>query len=178
MIYLLGPVTSVDAQLDMAKLPAGLTDVSFTIRLQHENGAHSHVSACKLNYIDDRELRVLGSKGSYVSKTIDIQAQDIFAGKRPIDDLAGWGFEPEANWSTLRNSSGTEVVPSEQERYHDYYAAFARSVRDGIAPPVSAEQGAMTLAVLDAARRKRGRGAADHSLTFGPQAQVQGKRTC
>lgn len=152
MIYLLGPVTSVDAQLDTVDLPEGPTDAGFTIRLVHEGGAHSHVSASKLNHIDDRELRVLGDRGSYVSKSTDIQAQDIFAGKRPVDDLAVWGYEPEETWGILRTYGGAERIPSEQGRYHDYYAAFAEAVRDGTVPPVTAETGARTLAVLDAAR--------------------------
>ncbi len=153
MIYLLGPVARVDAQMDMVEMPEGPTNVAFTIALRHESGAHSHVSACKMNYIDDREVRAIGDKGSYVSNTIDIQAQDIFAGKRPADDPAAWGYEPEANWGTLRTAEGAEVVPSEQGRYHDYYEAFAHAVANGTPPPVTAETGARTLAVLDAARR-------------------------
>jgi predicted dehydrogenase len=111
------------------------------------------VSACKRNFIDDRELRVLGDLGSYVSKTIDIQAQDIFAGKRPIDDLAGWGYEPKENWGILATENGRKVIPSEQGRYHDYYEAFAEAVKTGGEPPVTAKVGARTLAVLDAARQ-------------------------
>lgn len=153
MVYLLGPVTSVDAQLDIVDFPEGPTDVSFSLTLRHENGAHSHVSACKLNYVDDRELRVIGDKGSYVSKSVDIQAQDIFAGKRPADEPAAWGYEPEENWGTLRTAQGAESVSSEQGRYHDYYTAFAAAVRDGNPPPVTAETGACTLAILDAARQ-------------------------
>ena len=158
MVYLLGPVASVDAQLDTVSFPEGLTDVSFTLTLRHESGAHSHVSACKMNFIDDRELRVIGDKGSYVSKTTDIQAQDIFAGKRPADDPQSWGFEPEANWGTLRTADGAVRVPSEQGRYHDYYTAFAAAVRDGTPPPVTAETGARTLAILDAARQSAAEG--------------------
>ncbi len=153
MIYLLGPVASVDAQLDRHMMPGGLTDVAFTMTLRHESGTHSHLSASKLNFLDQRELRVYGDAGSYVSSTIDVQAQDIFAGKRPADDPALWGYEPETSWGTLRTSAGSEIVPSEQGRYHDYYEAFAKAVRDGTSPPVTAEQGARTLAVLDAARQ-------------------------
>lgn len=158
MVYLLGPVVSVDAQLDLVEFAEGPTDVSFTLTLRHENGAHSHVSACKLNFIDDRELRVIGSKGSYVSKTTDIQAQDLFAGKRPTDDPSSWGYEPEANWGTLRTADGAVRVPSEQGRYHDYYSAFATAVRNGTPPPVTAEIGARTLAILDAARQSAAEG--------------------
>lgn len=153
MVYLLGPVAVVDAQMDYAQMPGGLTDVSFTITLRHENGAHSHLSASKLNHIDARELRAYGDKGAYVSSTIDVQAQDIFAGKRPVHDLSAWGYEPEANWGTLFTSVGRETIPSEQGRYHDYYEAFARAVRERTPPPVTAETGARTLAILDAARQ-------------------------
>jgi predicted dehydrogenase len=48
MLSLLGPVKSVDAQLDHFDLPQGKTDVGFTISLRHESGVHSHVSASKL----------------------------------------------------------------------------------------------------------------------------------
>ncbi|MGB0659098.1 MAG: Gfo/Idh/MocA family protein [Mangrovicoccus sp.] len=152
MIYLLGPVSAVDAQMDLHDFPEGLTDVAFTITLRHESGAHSHLSASKMNYLDAREFRAYGDKGSYQSLTTDIQAQDIFAGKRPVDDLEAWGYEPEANWGLLRSAAGTETIPSEQGRYHDYYEAFETAVRTKTAPPVTAQQGALTLAVLDAAR--------------------------
>ena len=153
MIWLLGPVASVDAQMDFVELAQGRTDAGFTIRLTHESGATSHVEASKLNHVDSREFRAYGDLGFYGSSTTDVQAQAIFAGKRPTDDLAAWGYEPKANWGTLHTARGAEVIPAEQGRYNDYYEAFAKAVRDGTLPPVTAEQGARTLAVLDAARQ-------------------------
>ena len=135
MLWLLGPVASVDAQLDQVALPEGPTDASFTLTLRHRSGAHSHISASKVNYLTMRELRAYGDKGSYVASGSDVQAQSIFAGKRPADDLRGWGYEPEANWGVLRTAAGEERVPAEQGRYHDYYEAFARAVRTGGRPP-------------------------------------------
>jgi predicted dehydrogenase len=151
-LWLLGPVISVDAQLDMADLPEGRTDAGFVLTLRHASGVHSHISASKLNRIAVREFRAYGENGSYVSSTVDIQAQDIFAGRRPADDLAGWGYEPEESWGWLRTREGDARIPSEQGRYHDYYEAFAEAVRKGSAPPVTAEDAIATLAVLDAAR--------------------------
>lgn len=153
MIWLLGSVVCVDAQMDFVDLPQGRTDAGFTLRLTHDSGAGSHVEASKLNHIEAREFRAYGDLGFYGSSTTDVQAQAIFAGKRPTDDLAAWGYEPEANWGTLRTAKGVEIIPAEQGRYHDYYEAFATAVRDGTPSPVSAEQGARTLAVLDAARQ-------------------------
>lgn len=158
MIYLLGPVASVDAQLDHVELAEGRTDASFTITLRHVSGCHSHVSASKLNHINLRELRAYGDAGAYVSQGSDVQAQAIFAGKRPIQDLDAWGYEPETNWARLYSAGGVELIASEQGRYHDYYQAFAEAVRTGGEPPVTGEQGSATLAVLDAARLSAERG--------------------
>ena len=151
MLWLLGPVASVNAQLDFVDLPEGSTDASFTLTLWHENGIHSHLSASKINRLAVRELRAYGDGGSYVSSGTDVQAEAIFAGLRPIDDLDGWGYEREALWGTLRTVSGVERVPSEQGRYHDYYTDFARAVIQGGTPPVTAEEAIETLEVLDAA---------------------------
>ena len=152
MLWLLGPVRTVDAQLDQIDMAEGPTNASFTITLRHDSGVHSHVSASKVNHLDIRELRAYGEKGSYVAHSSDVQAQAIFAGKRPVQDPAGWGYEPEANWGVLRTAAGEARVPAEQGRYHDYYAAFARAVRDGGRPPVTAEDGTRVLEVLDAAQ--------------------------
>lgn len=153
ILWLLGPAVSVDAQLDMVELPEGPTDAGFTISLRHESGAHSHLSASKINRLEAKEFLVYGEAGSYVSAGTDVQAEAIFAGRRPADDLMGWGYESEENWGTLRTDAGEERIPSEQGRYHDYYEGFARAVRDNTAPPVTAEEAIRTLEVLDAARR-------------------------
>lgn len=157
-IFVLGPVASVDAQLDWVDLPEGRTDASFCLTLRHESGAHSHLSASKLNRLSQRELRVYGAAGSYASNGTDVQAQAILAGKRPADDLAGWGYEPEAHWGVLRNGEGDCRVASEQGAYHAYYEAFAEAVRTGSAPPVPAAEGVAVLAVLDAARESAATG--------------------
>jgi predicted dehydrogenase len=158
MLWLLGPVVAVDAQLDHVDLPQGRTDASFTITLRHEGGAHSHISASKLNHFNQRELRAYGDKGAFMSHSTDVQAQSIFAGKRPSHNLATWGYEPESHWGTLFTADGPKRVPSEQGRYHDYYEAFARAVADGTPPPVTAEAGAQVLDVLDAARQSTEQG--------------------
>lgn len=57
MRWLLGPVLTVDAQLDRVDLPEGPTDAGFTLTLRHRGGAHSHLPASTLNRINLRELR-------------------------------------------------------------------------------------------------------------------------
>lgn len=157
-LWLLGPVVSVTAQLDMVDLPQGRTDAGFVLSLRHASGVCSYIEASKLNRLDVKEYRAYGDTGSFVVSSSDVQAQSIFAGHRPADDPAGWGYESEACWGILRSATGEDRVPSEQGRYHDYYTAFARAVRDGTPPPVTAEDAVRTLAVLDAARTSASEG--------------------
>jgi predicted dehydrogenase len=152
MIWLLGDVRGVNAHLDWVELPEGPTDAGFCIELEHSSGVRSHVESSKLNHLEVRELRAYGSEGSYRATGTDVQAQAIFAGKRPADDLAGWGYEATDRWGVLATAAGDEPVPSEQGRHHDLYTAFAVAVRGEGPQPVPARDAVRTLAVLDAAR--------------------------
>lgn len=152
MMFLFGPVTSVMAHLDYVRLAKGETDASFHISLSHASGEHSHVSASKLNRFVQRELRAYGSDGAYVSRSSDVQAQTIFAGMRPAQDLLAWGYEPESHWGNLHTAKGSARIPAEPGRYHAYYEAFAYAVRTSGPAPVTATEGIRTLSVLDAAR--------------------------
>ena len=152
MVWLLGDVHSVNAHLDWLDLPTGRTDASFCIEMEHTSGVRSQVESSKVNHIEVRELRAYGSAGSYRSLGTDVQAQAIFAGLRPADDLVGWGYELPDRWGVLATAEGDEPVPSEQGRHHDLYTAFAAAIRGEGPQPVPATEGIRTLAVLDAAR--------------------------
>jgi predicted dehydrogenase len=80
-----------------------------------------------------------------------VQAQAVFAGRRPIEGDA-WGYEAPERWGTLHAATSPVSVPSEQGAYQDYYTQFAAALRGEQAFPVPAEQAVDTLAVLDAAR--------------------------
>ncbi len=139
-------------------LPEGPTDAGFCLELEHTSGVRSHVEASKVNHIEARELRAYGSEGSYRALGTDVQAQAIFAGRRPVDDLEGWGYEEPGRWGLLSTATGEVLVPSEQGRYHDLYVAFAAAVRGEGRQPVPAGDAVRTLAVLDAARLSAERG--------------------
>ena len=152
MIWLLGDVRSVNAHLDWIELPEGRTDASFLIDLEHTSGVRSTVESSKINHLEARELRAYGSEGSYRALGTDVQAQAIFAGRRPVDDLETWGYEEPGRWGVLATAAGEEPIPSEQGRYHDLYTAFAAAIRGEGPQPVPARDAVRTLAVLDAAR--------------------------
>jgi predicted dehydrogenase len=152
VVWLLGPVRSVFAELDHVDLDEGRTDCRFTISLAHASGVRSRVGASKLNRLQERELRAYGSAGSYVARGTDVQAQAIFAGRRPADEGDAWGYDAPEFWGTLRTAAGERRVPSEQGAYQDYYTRFAAALRGDGEFPVPAAEAVHTLAVLDAAR--------------------------
>ncbi|MEA5456762.1 Gfo/Idh/MocA family oxidoreductase [Sinomonas sp. JGH33] len=151
-LHLLGPASQVSAQLDWVALPEGPTDAGFALAIEHEGGVHSHLSASKLNRLVSKELRVLGSLGSYESSYADVQTQAILAGTRPADDRARWGYESPERWGTLRTAAGSKRVPSLQGDYTDYYDKLGAAIECGSPLPVPARQAVETLRVLDAAR--------------------------
>jgi predicted dehydrogenase len=152
MLWLLGPARTVYAGLDHVEPAGGRTDCRFALSLTHADGVHSRVSASKINYLEDRELRAYGSGGSYVAHGTDVQAQAVFAGRRPVDEGDTWGYDAPEHWGTLHTAAGSRQVPSERGAYQDYYTRFAAALRGDGDFPVPAEQAVHTLEVLDAAR--------------------------
>ena len=153
MLWLLGPATHVYATLDWTDRFGEPTDCGFFLTLTHSSGAVSTVSASKLNHSTTRELRAYGSEGSYIASGADVQADALFAGRRPAMEHATWGIDVPENWGTLAVAGGRTRVPSAQGNYAGFYTEFARAVRDGEPGPVPAAEGVRTLEVLDAARR-------------------------
>ncbi len=152
-LWLFGAVDDVYADLDWVGENDQRTDAGFALVLHHRAGVHSHLSASKVNALISRELRLLGSGGSYVSDQTDVQAQAVFAGLRPSQDPAGWGYEARPRWGSLTVPGAAPLeIPSEQGRYHDFYSQFARACAGSAAEPVPAIEGLAVLEVLDAAR--------------------------
>ncbi len=152
MIWLLGPVASVYAELDHVDLPGGRTDSGFTLSLTHRSGVSSRVTAGKLNRLIEKSWRAYGSDGSYLAFGTDVQTQALLAGRSPVAEGEQWGLEDPAHWGVLRTAQGEETVPSARGTYQDYYTAFAAAARGEGPLPVSAADGIQLLEVLDAAR--------------------------
>ena len=152
VLWLLGPARCVYAELDHLDLDGGRTDCRFTVSLTHASGVRSRVSSSKANHRDDRELRAYGSGGSYLARSTDVQAQAVFAGKRPADEGDAWGYDAPEHWGTLNTAAGSASVPSEQGAYQDYYTRFAAALAGDGDFPVPAAEAVHTLEVLDAAR--------------------------
>lgn len=149
-LALFGSVLSVYAESDVRRPGAEADDDTF-IALTHTNGVRSHLWMSATAAQLGPRFRVLGSDGAYVKYGLDPQEAALRAGERPSPDVP-WGVEPESAWGTIGAGGDTHTVPTLDGDYPAFYAALARSLRDGTPPPVTAPEAAAALRVLEAAR--------------------------
>ncbi|WP_433547480.1 Gfo/Idh/MocA family protein [Streptomyces sp. CA-294286] len=160
-LTLFGPVTHVYAESDVRRPGAEADDDTF-LALTHANGVRSHLYVSATTAQLGPRFRVLGSRAGYVKYGLDPQEAALREGRRPTDPDTTWGEEPKEMWGRVGAgesplSGGGTPVPTVHGDYPAYYAAVARSLRDGTEPPVTALQAADALAVLEAARESAAR---------------------
>jgi scyllo-inositol 2-dehydrogenase (NADP+) len=156
-LTLFGPVTQVYAESDVRRPGAEADDDTF-FALTHAGGVRSHLYVSATTAQLGPRFRVLGSTAGYVKYGLDPQEAALREGRRPGTADEAWGIEPESQWGRMGAgesplTGGGTPVPTEAGDYPAYYAAVAGALRTGTAPPVTAEQAAAALEVLEAARR-------------------------
>ncbi|MEU3598476.1 Gfo/Idh/MocA family oxidoreductase [Streptomyces sp. NPDC006798] len=154
-LTLFGPVVRVYAEADVRRVGAEADDDTF-FALTHANGVRSHLWVSSTAALLGPRFRVLGSRAGFVSYGLDPQEAALRAGRRPGGGEP-WGVVDEALWGRIGAgesppAGGGEPVPSVPGDYPAYYELVARALREGTPPPVTAEQAALTLAILEAAR--------------------------
>jgi scyllo-inositol 2-dehydrogenase (NADP+) len=148
-LFLFGRPRTVYAEV-AARRPGAVVDDDAFIALEHEGGITSHLWASAVAAAPGPRLRVLGTAAGYVKEGLDIQEEALRAGGDP--GAAGWGKEPEQRWGVLFGGAGRRRIETEPGRWADFYAGVVRAIRDGAAPPVSAQSAVEVMEVLDAAR--------------------------
>ncbi|WP_328538593.1 Gfo/Idh/MocA family protein [Streptomyces sp. NBC_00344] len=155
-LVLFGPAASVYAESDVRRPGAKADDDTF-IAITHVNGVRSHLYASATAAQLGPRFRALGSAAGYVKYGLDPQEAALRDGKRP-SGAAGWGEEPESQWGHLGSgesalTGGGTPVPTLPGDYPAFYAAVSQALRTGGRPPVTADEAAAALDVLEAARR-------------------------
>ncbi|MFJ7900621.1 Gfo/Idh/MocA family oxidoreductase [Streptomyces sp. NPDC096198] len=153
-LTLFGPAASVYAETDIRRPGAQADDDTF-IAVTHTSGVRSHLYVSATTAQLGPRFRVLGSRAGYVKYGLDPQEAALREGSRPGQD---WGGEPESLWGRLGAgesplTGGGRPVPTLPGDYPAYYAAIARALRNGGPNPVTAQEAAAALDVLEAARR-------------------------
>jgi scyllo-inositol 2-dehydrogenase (NADP+) len=150
-VQLLGPVSSVYAELDVRRPHAVVEDDVF-VALQHAGGARSHLWAGVYAADGPPRFRVLGDAGAFVSYGLDPQEDQLRAGATPGDP--GFGQRREGDAARFHDGSAPDSsgVPMEAGRWADYYAGVTAAIRTGVASPVTATEAIGVLDLLEAAR--------------------------
>jgi predicted dehydrogenase len=95
-------------------------------------------------------MRLLGLGGTYEIDGLDSQEEALAAGVRPGE--GEWGRTPPGAWGRLGDGIGTRPVETEPGDYPAFYAGVARSLRDGVPPPVDPRDSVAGLEIIEAAR--------------------------
>jgi predicted dehydrogenase len=149
-LYLFGPVSDVYAEIDIRR--SGVeTDDDVFLALKHRSGVRSHLWTGCLAAQPGPRMRVMGDRGSLVKQQGDVQEAALRAGQRPGG--GGWGEEPPANWGIFSDGTHPQPVRSEPGAYQSFYAGIVASLRDGVSPPVDAQDAVRGLEIIEAARR-------------------------
>jgi scyllo-inositol 2-dehydrogenase (NADP+) len=149
-LTLLGPATSVYAELDRRRQGVESDDDSF-VAITHASGARSHLTMSAVAAQSAMRFQLLGSKAAYVKHGLDVQEDALRRGERPT--RPNWGVEPPEQWGTLGAGDDLRRVPTEAGAYQAFYAGVADSLRRGGPPPVDPRDAAATLDVIAAAQR-------------------------
>ena len=158
-LVLLGPVTSVYAELDRRRSGVEADDDSF-LALTHVSGARSHLGMSALAGQTIVRLRVLGSRAAYVKHGLDVQEEALRRGERP--DRPGWGEEPRQRWGSLGAGDDVQPVPTARGEYPAFYSGVARALQEGGPPPVDPNDALAGLRIIEAARRSAATGTVVH----------------
>ncbi|WP_179756130.1 Gfo/Idh/MocA family protein [Kineococcus aurantiacus] len=149
-LHLFGPVRSVAAQT----WGGDGTETDLRVQLEHVGGVRSELSGSWKQAVPAPRFRITGTRGTFVlDSPMDVQEEVLLSGRTPATEGAAWGTEPPSRWGALAlGGDAVRRVPSEQGRWPDFYAAFARAVRGQGPVPVDPWDAWRTCAVVDAAR--------------------------
>ncbi|WCB95604.1 putative oxidoreductase YdgJ [Baekduia alba] len=157
-VQLLGPVTTVYAELDVRR-PGAVVEDDVFVALEHVGGVRSHLWAGVHAADGPPRFRVLGERGAFVSWGLDQQEAQLRAGVRPTDPGFGVRDVAAVGGAWFHDGSGSAApVALERGRWDGFYAGVAAAIRDGAPPPVTAAQATGVLELLEAARESSRRG--------------------
>lgn len=137
----------------------GLESDSFTILLGYGKGGPLVTAKAGVLCVESEQLRywVRGDKGSFKKFHLDVQEDQLKAGKKPGD--AGFGVESEQSSGTLVTFEGEKPTSKkfanlEPETYGALYAGFEKAIAGGGegAVPVKASEARDVLKIIEAAK--------------------------
>jgi len=96
----------------------------------------------------DARFAVHGARASWLKDGLDVQEDQLKSGLTP--GAAGWGVDPRPGVVVDGVTGAREAVAGPPGDYPAYYSAVAGAVRDGAPNPVSSQEAAAVMEVLEA----------------------------
>lgn len=150
-LTLFGMPNSVYATLSKQR-PGSQIDDAFDLKMYYETKTVT-LKASMLVREQGPRYQIHGTNGSFVKYGMDPQEAYLRAGGKPTD--AAYGKESEEMWGTLNSTvAGLHFVgkvESEPSTYMNYYQDIYEAIIEERAPYVTAEQGARTIQIIEAA---------------------------
>ncbi|KZZ85230.1 Gfo/Idh/MocA family oxidoreductase [Bacillus sp. SJS] len=169
-LSLFGVPIEISADIDIQR-KGGAADDAFAIRLYYPELTAVLKSGMLVREPGPR-FQVHGSNGSYVKYGIDPQEERLGAGMMPDDD--GIGIEEEEMWGILNTDINglhykgkIETLPGQ---YMSFYDGLYRSIREGEAAPVQAEDAADVIKIIECAKISA---AAKRTVSFSEQQAAE-----
>jgi scyllo-inositol 2-dehydrogenase (NADP+) len=132
-----------------AQRPASQADDGFDL-LMVKDAIRIRLGVSSLVANNGFRYRVHGSKASYLKSGLDTQEAQSRSGMEPSDPL--FGIEPESQWGTLLTPDGhSELVAPERGRWVRFYESVRAGIENGSPPPVTADEGARVIEIIEAA---------------------------
>lgn len=149
-ILLLGPVRSVDYASLRILRRGGRSDDDAFVCLTHASGAVSRLSMGSFVGLEGPRLRLSGSEGTLAIDGKDqLEAALRYGGARPSDD----GIDVDTRHMRFAAGGDVEELTLDRGSYAEFYAAVARSLRDGSPMPVDPADSLEVMRILEEVRR-------------------------
>lgn len=149
-VQLLGRVTAVDYASLRTLRPGGQSEDDVFICLSHESGAQSRLTMSALVGLEGPRLRLSGDAG-----TLTIDGKDEQEAKLRGQDASPSdpGFDVDSRQFSFAAGGQASRVPLDHGSYADFYAALARSLRDGSPVPVDPRDSLEVMRIIEEVRR-------------------------
>ena len=154
-VTLLGVPQAVSADLATQRRNAAVDDYFHVVLFYGPARAILHVGT--VTGIPGPVVAVHGTRGSYVKQGLDGQESALRNGARP--GSPGWGTEtaPEAGYLAI-GGAPPERIPTLPGAYESFYDGVFRAIRDGVAPPVTAESALTVIRLIEQCIESSGTG--------------------
>jgi len=164
--YDLGPHL-IDQALCLFGMPEAVTGRLRGLRQQAQTTDYCHV---QLHYPDKEVLlhcspfcaapnlrfQLEGTLGTYVKYGLDPQEDRLRGGVQPSHDH--WAAELPGTYGVLYREDEREPVATLTGGYQHYFAGVARAIREGVPPPVTAEDGLAVIRLIERVQQSHEKG--------------------